>query len=303
MTNQTAPPDRMGGGAARGAAAAVLPLVSVTSTQIGVALSVPLAYAIGGAGTAALRLAWAGIALLVLTRPRVWTWSWKQIGVCACLGTVTAGMALCYFEAVARLPVGTATAIEFLGPLGVAVAGARRWPEFLWPLLAGAGMILLMGSLEGVGSWTGFAYALAAAGCWAGYILLTRSMASSLPGLQGLAVSVSMAALIGIAVGVVPVSSVIGADDVILAAGIAMLFPLIPYVAEILALRRISVRTFGILMSLDPVVAAIAGFVILDQRLDPFQILGIVSIAAASVGALGGFGFLRPARPSIEERR
>ena len=260
-------------------------LVSVLSTQLGAALSVPLIRDLGGQGSAALRLVWAALVLLVVVRPRPSAWVIGPALARVGLGLVTAGMALCYFEAVARLPLGVATTIEFLGPLGIAVAGINRWKDFSWPAMAALGIILLLGGIEGAASRVGCCYALGAAGCWAAYILTTHRLGPTGPPLSTLTVSLSVAALSAVVVGLGPVIQHLTSKDILIAGGIAILFPLVPYVVETFALRRVPRPVFGVLMSLDPVAATLVGFIILGQSPSTLQMTGILLITCASLGA------------------
>src|ERR1700759_64609 len=173
---------------------------SMTCVQIGLALSVPLFAEMGPLGTVWLRLAWAAVILLVAVRPRPWRFRRPILLATVALGVVTAGVTMLFMASIARLPLGTASALEFLGPLGVAVAragngqgGVRR---LLWPGLAAVGVLLLTHPWEGGGSLLGVILALGAAICWAAYILLTQAVGDEVAGLQGLAVSIGVAALV-----------------------------------------------------------------------------------------------------------
>ena len=168
--------------------------------QLGLAASVGLFDRIGPEGAAWLRLAWAGVLLLVLVRPRPSAFSRRALGTCVALGIVTAGLTLFFMAAVARLPLGTASALEFLGPLGVAVVRGGRG-RLQWPALAAVGVVLLTEPWHGGADPVGVAYALAAAACWAAYIVLTQRVGDEVAGLRGLAVSMPVAALVATLVG------------------------------------------------------------------------------------------------------
>src|ERR1700759_3295321 len=173
---------------------------SMTCVQIGLALSVPLFAEMGPLGTVWLRLAWAAVILLVAVRPRPWRFRRPILLATVALGVVTAGGTMLFRAAIARLPLGTASALEFLGPLGVAVARGRGRRRLLWPGLAAAGVLLLTHPWQGgAGSGQsplGVAFALGAAVCWAAYILLTQAVGDEVAGLSGLAVSIPVAALV-----------------------------------------------------------------------------------------------------------
>ena len=167
--------------------------------QVGLAVSVGLVGQVGAEGAAWLRLSWAGLLLVVAVRPRPSYFSWSSLLVCIELGAVTAGVTMLFMAAVVRLPLGTASALEFLGPLGVAVArGHGR--KMLWPALAAAGVLLLTEPWHGGTDPIGVAYALAAAVCWAAYIVLTQRVGDEVSGIRGLAISMPVAGLVATAV-------------------------------------------------------------------------------------------------------
>src|SRR4051812_33488120 len=159
---------------ARARAGAGMALAAIVCVQIGIAASVGLFDDVGPEGTAALRLAWAGVILLVLVRPRPSAFSRRGLVASAVLGVVTGALTLFFMAAVARLPLGTASALEFLGPLGVAVARGRGAVK-VWPAIAAVGVLLLTEPWHGAADAGGIAFALAAAACWAAYILLTQA--------------------------------------------------------------------------------------------------------------------------------
>src|SRR3954468_18968353 len=235
-------------------------LVSMVCVQIGIALSVGLFDDVGPSGAAALRLMWAGVVLLVLVRPRPTAFSRRALVASGVLGVVTAALTLCFMAAAARLPLGTASALEFLGPLGIAIASGRGAVK-LWPATAAVGVLLLTEPWHGTVDAAGIAFALAAAASWAGYILLTRKVGDEVAGIQGLAVSMPVAGVVALVVAH-PDPAVALAPDMLLAGlGLAVLLPVIPFALEMLALRRLTATAFGTLMSLEPAVALIVGLV------------------------------------------
>src|SRR3954454_19892708 len=173
---------------------ATLAIASMSCVQLGLAASVGLFDRVGPEGTAFLRLAWAGGLLAVLVRPRAYWFTRSEKLACVALGVVTASVTMLFIAAIARLPLGTASALEFLGPLGVAVARGRGSGK-LWPLLAAAGVVLLTEPWHGGTDPAGVGYALAAAVCWAAYILLTQWVGDAVAGIRGLAVSMPVAAI------------------------------------------------------------------------------------------------------------
>lgn len=264
-------------------------VAAMSSAQLGAALSVPLFSTIGPSGTAWLRLMWAAILLVLVTRPRLSRLSPEALASVVLLGLATATMMLCYFEAIARIPLGMATTIEFLGPLGVAVMGARQLKHLLWAALAGMGVLLLTGqSLAEAADRTGIAFAAVSGVGWAGYILLMKRVGAVFRGLEGLAVSLVVTACLAAPVGLLQAAPAITLSHVAAGAGLALLVPLLTYVLEMASLRRLTTRTFGILMSAEPAVAALVGLLVLRQRLEPAQLAGIACVVTASIGAARG---------------
>lgn len=260
-------------------------VASMLLVQLGLAASVGLIDRIGAEGAAWLRLFWAGVLLLALVRPRPSQFSRTALKYGVALGVVTAGVTMLFMAAVARLPLGTASAIEFLGPLGVAVWRGRGGGRQVWPLLAGAGVLLLTQPWDGGADPVGVAFALAAACCWAAYILLTQRVGDEVAGLGGLALSMPVA---GITATVVAGPSVFGKltpELMLIGVGLAILLPVIPFALELLALRRLTTAAFGTLMSLEPAFALLVGLVALGQVPDALAVLGIGFVVAAGVGA------------------
>ena len=252
--------------------------------QVGLAASVGLFDRIGPEGAAWLRLAWAGVLFLLLVRPRPSRFSRSALLACTALGVATAGVTLLFMAAVARLPLGTASALEFLGPLGVAAlrgSGRRR----LWPALAAAGVLLLTEPWHGGADPVGVAYALAAAACWAAYILLTQRVADEVPGIGGLGVSMPVAAVVATLVAGPAVLGELDLQLLVVGLGLALLLPVVPFVFELLALRRLTTAAFGTLMSLEPAIAVIIGLVILHQTPRLLGVVGIAFVVAAGIGA------------------
>ncbi len=274
----TAPPRPA---ARTGAAMAVAAMVCV---QLGLAVSVGLFDRIGPEGAAWLRLAWAGVLLPAVIRPRPSWFTRTSLLACVALGVVTAGVTMLFMAAVARLPLGTASALEFLGPLGVAVArghGGRR----LWPALAAVGVLLLTEPWHGGADLAGIAFALGAAVCWAAYILLTQRVGDAVAGVRGLAVSMPVAALVATAVAGPSVFGRLTPELLLAGLGLAVLLPIVPFVLELLALRRLTTAAFGTLMSLEPAIALVIGLVLLGQVPGWAPVLGIAFVVVAGIGA------------------
>ena len=266
----------------------------MSCVQLGLAASVDLFARVPPEGVAALRLVWAGLLLLVIARPRPSSFTRSSLGAAALLGVVTAGLTMLFMAAVARIPLGTASAVEFLGPLGVAVLRGRG-RGLVWPVLAAAGVVLLTEPWRGGADPVGLGFALAAAGCWAGYILLTQRVGDRVTGLQGLAVSMPVAGLVSAAVAAVTVPGLVSVltGPVLLAGlGLALLLPVVPFAFEMLSLRRLTTAAFGTLMALEPAIALLVGLVVLGQLPRPLGVLGILLVVTAGIGAArtGGRG-------------
>jgi inner membrane transporter RhtA len=260
-------------------------LASMLCVQVGLAASVGIFDRVGPEGAAFLRLFWAGVIIAVLVRPKVRQMSRQTLLACVVLGVVTAGITMLFMAAVARLPLGTASALEFLGPLGVAVARSRGGRLLLWPLLAAVGVLLLTEPWHGGADLLGVAFALSAAVCWAAYILLTQRVGDEVSGLQGLAVSLPVAGVVATLIAGPATIPDLSWDLVLVGIGLAVLLPVIPFSLEMLALRRLTTAAFGTLMSLEPAIALVIGLVVLHQVPGPWPVLGIVFVVAAGIGA------------------
>ena len=272
----------------------------MTTIQLGAALSEPLFDRIGPAGLVALRLALAALILWPFARPRVRGRARADIGAAVALGACSGLLTLCFFDAIARIPLGVVVTIEFLGPLGVALAGSRRARDVAWVLLAGAGVALLtLGDGAGVSlDPTGVALAAVAAVCWAGYILLTKRVGARWAGLEGLSVSLGVAAVVTLPAGIAAAGAELLAPEIVLAgAGLALLIPLLPFAFELVALRRLPTALFGVIMSLEPAIAALLGFLILDQALAATGVVAVAMVSLASAGATLGSGESRADEP------
>ncbi len=278
--------------AAANAIGPALGIGSMLSFQIGTALSVPLLLAVGPSSTTWLRLVGAATILWMASKPTPAAYSRRTLGAAGLLGVATYGMAVLYAEAIARVPLGMATAIQFTGPLTVAIAASRGLLDIVWAALAGLGVALLMLTTAGWSADTfGIAYAFAAAACWAAYIVLTKRVGQSFQGLQGLTVSLTVAALAATPSGIAQIRVGIHAWEIATALALGVLIPVLPYGLEMVALRRMSARAFGILMSADPAIASLVGLLILHQTLSVQKVMGIACVVFASLGATLGARF------------
>jgi inner membrane transporter RhtA len=258
---------------------------SMTLVQLGLALSVPLFGQIGPLGAVWMRLAWAAVILVVAVRPRPWRFRRPVLLATIALGTVTAGVTMLFMASVARLPLGTASALEFLGPLGVAVARGQGGRRFLWPGLAAAGVLLLTHPWQGGGNLLGVIFALGAAICWAAYILLTQAVGDEVAGLQGLAVSIPVAALVSTPFAAGDIGRVVAPHLLLAGLGLALLLPVIPFSLEMYALRRLTTAAFGTLMCLEPALAVLAGLALLGQVPEALSLAGVAFVVMAGLGA------------------
>jgi len=259
-------------------------VAAMLCVQLGLAASVGLFDRIGPEGAAWLRLAWAGVLLLVLVRPRPSAFTRSSLLACVALGVVTAGLTMFFMAAVARLPLGTASALEFLGPLGVAVARGRR-STLIWPVLAAVGVVLLTEPWHGTADLVGIAFALSAGACWAAYILLTQRVGDDVAGIKGLAVSMPVAGIVATLVAGPSVFGQLTWELLAIGLGLAVLLPVVPFSLELLALRRLTTAAFGTLMCLEPAIALIIGLIVLHQVPGLLPVLGIVFVVVAGVGA------------------
>jgi inner membrane transporter RhtA len=268
----------------------------MASTQAGAAIAKTLFGDLGPAATAFLRVALAAVLLVVIWRPRFGGHSRADLAVAVAFGLVLCSMNLAFYEAIARIPLGIAVTIEFAGPLAVAIALSRRRLDVLWVVLAAAG-ILLLARGGGDVKTSGVLLALLAGVFWAAYILLSARAGRAFPGGSGLAIAMVVGGTALIPVGVVGGGSeLLDPGLLATAGGVAMLASAIPYSLELEALRRLPAQVFGIMMSLEPAIAALAGFVILGEDLRARDVGAIVLVAAASAGASLSAA-ARPERP------
>lgn len=264
----------------------LLLLGSIGSVQFGSAFAATLFDRAGPGGVVFLRLALSAIILLAVARPSVRGRPRADVTSAIVFGLVLGGMNWSFYEALDRLPLGVAVTIEFTGPLAVAIVGSRRGPDLVWALLAGGGVVLLAtrGSHHGV-TPLGVGLILIAAACWASYILLSKRVGAVFPRLDGLAIAFGVGALLTAPAGVVEGGSALG-NPAVLGGGLAVacLSSLVPYSLEIVALRRLRPSVFGLLMSLEPAVAALAGVLVLGESITPILVIAIAMVIAASVG-------------------
>lgn len=266
--------------------APLLALAAIVSVQLGAAIAKTRFDEVGSVGAATLRLVIGAVVLALVVRPRVRHWNRAQWLGAIGLGLALGGMNVFIYLAFASIPIGVAVTIEFLGPLTLSLVHTRRWRDVLWAVLALAGVVLLGVGPSAVTQLGGIAFAVAAAVCWAGYIVMNRHVGSIIPGVDGLAVSMAVAMLVSLPFGLRTAVTGIVADPTLLIVfgAVAVLSSVLPYALEMLALRRMPTRVFGILQSLGPAVAALAGLLVLHEALSLVEVLALACVTAASVG-------------------
>jgi inner membrane transporter RhtA len=256
------------------------------SAQLGAAAATPLFKQLGPLGTGWLRLCWAGFLFACIVRPRFWRMPRHDLAMTAVLGCVNAIMMLSFFQAIDRLPLGTAGALAFLGPLSIAVFKARSRLGLLWPALALLGVLALTRPWSGTVNGVGIAFALSDGLCWALYILLTEHLGARFKGSEGLAMSMIVAALVATVIGAPHAIGHLTVGVVFIAAAIALLSPIFTFSMELAALRRLSAGTFGTFMCLEPAIALLVGLVFLRQVPSLLQGLGVFLVVVAAFGAV-----------------
>lgn len=286
--------------------AVVMVLGGAVSLQFGAAFAALLFGRVGALGAVTLRLVVAAVLLLAVVRPRLRGHSRTDYAVVVAFGLVLATMNGLFYEAIARLPIGVAVTLEFLGPLGLALAASRRLSDLLWVGCAAAGVVLLGGGASGDLDWWGVAFALGAAVCWASYILLSAQTGRRFPKADGLAIAMGVGAVVILPFGAFTAGAAL-LHPVVLGVGalVALMSSVVPYTLELLALRRITPGAFGILMSLDPAIAAVAGAAVLSQWLSLWQCvaIGLVVVASIGVTAQARRRPVPPADPETEASR
>ncbi|MEO3870751.1 EamA family transporter [Nonomuraea sp. B12E4] len=268
-----------------------LVLLGILSVQLGAGFAKELFAALPPSAVVFLRIVAGALIMGAVARPRLRGLSWRSCAVGLGFGVTLAVMNLSFYEALSRLPMGIATAIEFLGPLGVAVAASRRRIDLLWVALAASGVALLTpwgqsGGTAAAVSWAGIGFAMLAGACWAGYILLAAAAGQRFPGTTGLSFAMIVSAVL-----IAPVGITTGGTDLLrpetllIGLGVGLLSSVIPYTLELQALRRMPKHAFGILMSLEPAAAALIGVLLLSEVLHLRQWAAVVCIVAASLGS------------------
>jgi inner membrane transporter RhtA len=279
-----------------------LVLGGAVSVQFGGALAVTLMPRAGALGVVTLRLLAAAVVLLLVCRPRLRGHSRADWGTVIVFGIAMGAMNGLFYEAVARIPLGPAVTLEVLGPLALSVLASRRAVNLLWAGLALAGVFLLGGGDFGNLDPTGVGFALGAGTMWAAYIIFSARTGRRFPQADGLALAMTVAALVFLPLGIAEAGTrLLNPTTLALGSAVALLSSVLPYTLELLALRRLPAPTFAILMSLEPALAATAGFLILGQALTPAEAAAIALVIAASIGAVRTQTARRKPVPKVPE--
>ncbi|MEU8931428.1 EamA family transporter [Streptomyces sp. NPDC048409] len=264
-----------------------LVLAGGISVQFGAAVAVTLMPRAGALGVVCLRLFAAAVILLVVCRPRLRGHSRADWGTVVVFGITMGAMNGLFYEAVARIPLGLAVTLEVLGPLALSVLASRRLVNALWAGLALAGVFLLGGGDFSGLDPVGVGLALGAGAMWATYIIFSARTGRRFPQADGLALAMAVAALLFLPLGIAEAGGkLLDPTTLALGSSVAVLSSVLPYTLELLALRRLPAHTFAVLMSLEPAIAATAGFLILDQALSAAQAAAVALVIAASIGAV-----------------
>jgi inner membrane transporter RhtA len=260
-------------------------LLSILSIQIGAALAKHLFTLLNPMSATLIRVGFAALLLLGICRPRLRNHSRRDYMLVALFGASIACMNLAFYESIARIPLGIAVSLEFTGPLAVAVLGSRRPLDLLWVALAVVGIILLAPLSGTLLNATGVALALLAGVCWAAFILLAGPTGRAFPGGSGLAVALTIAALLLLPFGVIQAGTTfLNPLALLIGVGVALLGTVIPYSLEFEALKSLPPRVFGVLVSIEPAVAALVGFILLGEQLEIRTLAAVMLMTSAAIG-------------------
>lgn len=262
-----------------------LALTAMFSVQLGTAMSLPMIKEVGPAGTAWLRLTAGAIIFIVIARPRLSSIRKKDLPFIIALGVNTGLVTIGFLAAVQRIPLGTAVAIEFLGPLTVATYKSHSRKAMVWPIIAFAGVLMMTRPWLGEVNFLGIVFAAAAAFGWGTYIVLTARIGDAYDGLTGLALTIPIAAVTSAAFGAVAVIPHINIELICQALLLAILLPVLPFALELISLRHMSESAFGTLMSVEPAFGTLLGLLILHQQASLLQLIGVSLVVLAGVGS------------------
>ena len=275
-----------------------LVLLSIVAIQMGAALATHLFPLLGASGTVAVRILISALLLVIAARARIRQFGhifMSNPGILLVFGICVAAMNFFFYQAIDRIPLGAAVAFEFAGPLGVAAFSSRRLSHFAWIALAALGIVLLS-PLSGVSLDTlGIIYALLAGAGWATFIVLASRVGHRVSGNDGLAIGMIIAAITMIPF-VIPVAGTLLITPMALLAGlgVALLSTTIPLILEFNALKLLSTRIYGVLVSLEPAVAAMVGALVLGERIGLQGILAVTCVVVAAIGITVTDGWRTP---------
>ena len=275
-----------------------LAVAAMLSVQLGSALSVPVIEVVGPAGTAWLRLSMGALMFWALARPPIRSIRRQDVPALLGLGVATGLVTVAFLAAIERIPLGTAVAVEFLGPLTVAAVRSPSRRALLYPATALAGVLLLTQPWRGEVDAVGLGFAVLAGICWGAYIVLTQRVGDRFDGISGLSLTIPVAAATAAVAGIPQAAGHLTLGVLAASAGLALLLPVLPFALEMLALRRMTPNAFGTLMALEPAFGVLIGLLVLHQGLSPTQFAGISLVVLA--GAAAQRGGRREARPQVE---
>jgi inner membrane transporter RhtA len=267
-----------------------LAVAGMLSVQLGSALSVGLIDEVGAAGTAWLRLTMGAVVFMLLARPPLRSVRLADVPALLALGVSSGLLSITFLAAIDRIPLGTAVAVEFLGPLSVAAVRSSSRRAMAWPALALLGVLGLTEPWQGSVDPVGLGFAALAAFGWAAYIVLTQRVGDRFTGISGLSLTVPVAAATAAVVGVPQAAGHLSGEVLFAAFGLALLLPVLPWALEMLALRRMTPTAFGTLMALEPAIGVLLGLLVLSQEPSAVQLAGIVLVVLAGAGAQRGGG-------------
>jgi len=260
--------------------------IAILSVQFGSALAKSLFSELGPWGVVALRVTFSAVILFAIWRPKLHAKALQHYKLILAYGIVMAMMNSAFYAAIDRIPLGIAISLEFTGPLGLAILKSQRWLDGLWAALAVLGILLLTPLGGSDLNVTGMFLALLAGVCWALYILLAARLGPALPGVEGLTWGLFVSTLVLLPIGIANAgSALLNPKLLMLGAGVALLSTALPYACEIIALRSIPIKVFGVMLSVEPMVGVLAGFWILGETLSTRSLIACLLVSVAAAGA------------------
>ncbi|MEL6604095.1 MAG: EamA family transporter [Cyanobacteria bacterium J06614_10] len=261
-------------------------LIAILSIQFGSALAKSLFSELGPWGVVALRVSFSAVFLLLIGRPKLHQQFRQNLRLIIAYGFVMALMNSAFYAAIDRIPLGIAIALEFTGPLGLAVFQSQQWKDGLWAALAAVGIFLLAPFSGSAVDPLGMVLALFAGCCWALYIVLAARLGKALPGVEGLCWGLAVSSLLLLPIGIVTTgTTLLNPKLLMIGFGVALLSTMLPYACEIMALRSLPIKVFGVMLSLEPMAGVVAGFLILGETLSVRSLIACVLVSIAAAGA------------------